>query len=60
MALVKQILDRHLIEISIHSELGKGTTFVIDAIDGRVLKRIHSHEKNEVLVLKSDNEIYEP
>lgn len=27
MALVKQILDRHLIEISIHSELGKGTTF---------------------------------
>jgi len=37
-----------------------GEPFVIDAKDGRVLKRIYSHDKPEVLTLKSDNEIYEP
>lgn len=37
-----------------------GEPFVIDANDGRVLKRIYSHERNDVLTLKSDNEIYEP
>lgn len=50
--IIKQVEDLDFIKY--------GEPFVIDAIDGRVLKRIHSHEKNEVLVLKSDNEIYEP
>ena len=34
-----------------------GEPFVIDATDGRVLKRIYSHERTDVLTLKSDNEI---
>lgn len=50
--IIKQVEDLDFIKY--------GEPFVVDAIDGRVLKRIHSHEKNEVLVLKSDNEIYEP
>ena len=50
--IIKQIEDLDFIKY--------GEPFVIDATDGRVLKRIHSHEKNEVLVLKSDNENYEP
>lgn len=30
MAIVKKILDRHEIDISIESEVGKGTTFILD------------------------------
>ncbi len=50
--IIKQIEDLDFIKY--------GEPFVVDATDGRVLKRIYSHENQSALVLKSDNEIYEP
>jgi transcriptional regulator with XRE-family HTH domain len=50
--IIKQVEDLDFIKY--------GEPFVVDAVDGRVLKRIHSHDRDDVLVLKSDNDIYEP
>lgn len=37
-----------------------GEPFIFDTTDGRVVKRVYSDEDEEVLVMKSDNEMYEP
>ena len=50
--IIKQVEDLDFIKY--------GEPFVIDAVEGRVLKRIHTHTREDAILLKSDNDIYEP